>query len=200
MIADDLAADYLRRLDAAATALPAARRSELAAEVREHIDAAVADAGRSDELTMRNVLERLGPPEEIALEAARSEAPAALSGGVPSARGVTSGWGRTEVAGVTALALAWVVLAFAPRIGLWPSAILWLGLGALGAVLIALSNQWSRRRKQITLGIFAGLYVLMGAVFALTIPTSVSSTQGPGPVVTQEPVPSAVGGSPSAGP
>lgn len=35
-------------------------------EIRGHIDDALLEAGAADEVTFRNVLERLGPPEEIA--------------------------------------------------------------------------------------------------------------------------------------
>jgi uncharacterized membrane protein len=52
-----------------AATLPPPRRSELVAEIREHIDAALQDAGTRDEVAVRNVLERLGSPEEIAAEA-----------------------------------------------------------------------------------------------------------------------------------
>ena len=55
-----LVRDYLVQLDDVARPLPAARRSELAREVHEHIDAALAEAGRRDEVTIRNILERLG--------------------------------------------------------------------------------------------------------------------------------------------
>lgn len=69
MNTDRLVADYLHRLDAAAAELPVDQRAELVAEVRGHIDDAMQAAGRSDEVTVRNVLERLGPPEAIAREA-----------------------------------------------------------------------------------------------------------------------------------
>jgi hypothetical protein len=61
--------DYLRRLEAAAAHLPRERRAELVSEIEEHVDAALADAGTHDEATVRSVLERLGPPEEIAAAA-----------------------------------------------------------------------------------------------------------------------------------
>jgi hypothetical protein len=59
---DPLVEDYLRRLDAAAAHLPADRRAELADEIREHIR----EAGAEDEPAIRDVLDRLGSPEEIA--------------------------------------------------------------------------------------------------------------------------------------
>jgi uncharacterized membrane protein len=59
---DPLVEDYLRRLDAAAAHLPADRRAELAQEIREHIR----EAGAEGEAAVREVLDRLGSPEEIA--------------------------------------------------------------------------------------------------------------------------------------
>ena len=61
---DALVDDYLARLDAAAAALPDARRQELLAEIRSHLAEALPDEP-TDETTVRNVLERLGSPEEI---------------------------------------------------------------------------------------------------------------------------------------
>ncbi|HVD28873.1 MAG TPA: DUF4190 domain-containing protein [Mycobacteriales bacterium] len=84
MHTDPLVADYLGRLDVAAAGLPPDRRAELLAEIRGHIDDALREAGRTDEATVRNVLDRLGPPEEIAAEAAEgaaSPAPVAAPGG-----------------------------------------------------------------------------------------------------------------------
>ncbi len=84
MDADALVRDYLDRLETAAWRLPVDRRGELVGEVREHIATAMAEAGRSDELTVRNILERLGAPEEIV--AAEGEpaaaAPRAASAGI----------------------------------------------------------------------------------------------------------------------
>ena len=60
-----LVEDYLRRLDRAAAPLSGSRRAELLAEIREHIDDALVEAGADDDVAVRNALERLGPPEEI---------------------------------------------------------------------------------------------------------------------------------------
>jgi hypothetical protein len=72
---DPLVKDYLRRLEAAAAQLPHDRRTELVGEIEEHVDAALAEAGAHDEATVRSVLERLGPPEEIAAAAGPDRAP-----------------------------------------------------------------------------------------------------------------------------
>ena len=65
---DRLVDDYLRQVAAAAAGLSSDHRAELVAEIREHIDSALRAADSADEVTVRNVLERLGPPEEIARE------------------------------------------------------------------------------------------------------------------------------------
>ena len=157
MDTDVLVRDYLGRLEAAAAALPLARRTELAAEVRDHIDAALAEAGRSDEVTVRNVLERLGSPEEIvAAEAGQAGTPdgaAPASGG--GVAGTGSRWGAVEVTALVLVGLAWPAL-FLP-FGLF----LWLGLGVVGLVLVWVSAVWSRRRKLITTGTVVAAYVLL---------------------------------------
>ena len=72
---DPLVDDYLRRLDAAASALPAHRRDELITEIRGHLQEALRQAPASNEAAVRNVLERLGPPEEIVAAATDSAPP-----------------------------------------------------------------------------------------------------------------------------
>jgi hypothetical protein len=81
MSATDLAPiteEYLGRLDAAAWRLPGDRRVELVAEVRAHIDAAMA-GGPGDEAALRTVLDDLGAPEEIARAAVEQEPPPLLA-------------------------------------------------------------------------------------------------------------------------
>src|SRR5688500_2843218 len=78
MDSDSLVRDYLARLDDAAAALPVDRRAELVEEVRAHIDSALRESGGHDEATVRNVLDRLGSPEEIA--ASDGERPATANG------------------------------------------------------------------------------------------------------------------------
>ena len=76
MDAETLVRDYLGRLETVSASLPVERRGELLAELREHIELALAEAGSSDEATIRNVLQRLGSPDEIvAAELGRSEGP-----------------------------------------------------------------------------------------------------------------------------
>src|SRR5687767_13652776 len=113
-MADALISDYLGRLDAAAWPLPATRRAELTAEVREHIEGALSEAGNRDETTVRNVLDRLGRPEDIV--AAEAEAtgasgqPPVWAGAGQTASGwmaqaAARGWGGLEIAAVLFLTL-----------------------------------------------------------------------------------------------
>jgi hypothetical protein len=62
---DPLVDDYLRRLTAAASVLPAHRREELLSEIRDHLQEGLRQTRAGDESAVRNLLERLGPPEEI---------------------------------------------------------------------------------------------------------------------------------------
>ena len=157
MDADVLVRDYLGRLEAAAAALPGNRRAELAEQVREHIDAALAEAGRSDEVTVRNILERLGSPEEIVAEETGF---AGRPGGATVAAAVAGaaagpGWGAIEVSAVVLLCLAWpaIYLPFGP--------ILWLGLGAIGLALVWTSGVWTSRRKLVSTTCVVALYLLL---------------------------------------
>ena len=93
-----LVQDYLRRLEQAAAPLPRSRRAELVAEIREHIDDALLEAGAADEVAVRNVLERLGPPEEIVAAAATPTGP-------------TGRAGRLEIGALIALAVPFARLA-----------------------------------------------------------------------------------------
>jgi hypothetical protein len=186
--ADVLVHDYLARLAAAAAVLPVNRREELASEVREHIDTALAEAGRADEATVRNVLGRLGSPEEIvAAEAGSLGLPDGFGGAPVVAKpGTGPGWGAVEVSAVVLLILAWpaVFLPFGP--------ILWLGLGGIGLVLVWASRVWTTRRKLVSTTCVIGLYLLL---FVLTTPVSVECTTGnpPGPCPPGGPAPVVTG-------
>jgi hypothetical protein len=121
MDSDTLMRDYLGRLEAAASHLPEHRRVELVGDVREHIEFALAEAGSSDEATVRNVLERLGPPDEIVAAEAGASAPtpndamASTEPGERRSRAVS-----VETRALTLLTFGAVVLPFVgPLLGLW---------------------------------------------------------------------------------
>ena len=132
----ELVRGYLERLRAAAAGLPPDRREELLAEVHEHIGAALkAEPGEPTEVSVRNVLDRLGPPEEI-VRAEREDPtpPVTPQVGAPAGPAVTP-WGGLEVAALVTLAIGGIVL---PGIGL-----------LLGLLLAWLSDRWSTQQKLI---------------------------------------------------
>ena len=126
MESDQLVDEYVRRLEAAAAHWQRSRRAELVAEIREHIEAALREEEASSEAAVRNVLERLGEPEEI-VEAAEPPAPA-----TPAA--TTARVGALEITALIALLV--------PLIG-------WL----VGIVLVLVSAAWTRRDKVIGIGL-----------------------------------------------
>jgi hypothetical protein len=170
-----LVGDYLARFDAAAAALPVGRRVELTMQVREHIATSLAEAGRSDEVTVRNILERLGSPDEILAAETGQSVP--RGGTAPASIGEVAGrgsrWGAVEVAAILLLGLAWPAL-FLP-FGL----ALWLGLGAVGLALVWASSVWTSRSKLATTGILVAFYVVF---FLVTASATVACTTGNPPV------------------
>jgi uncharacterized membrane protein len=155
MDGDELVRDYLGRLEAASWPLPPDRRAELGGEVREHIETALAEAGRRDDVTVRNVLERLGRPEEIVATEAEAE-PVATRWADDPARGVpvpTRFWGGLEIAAILLLTIGIFALPlFGPAIGL---------------VLVWLSRVWTTREKAIATVIV--IIVFVAPVLLLTL-------------------------------
>lgn len=85
---DPLVDDYLRRLGAAASALPAHRRDELVCEIRDHLQEALSQTPADDKAAVHNVLERLGSPEEIAAAAADPLPPGQLAAAFSQTNGL----------------------------------------------------------------------------------------------------------------
>jgi uncharacterized membrane protein len=136
---------YLRSLETELRELSPSDRAEIVLEVREHFEDARAEMEQPTEADLRNILERLGPPAEIAAEArlrfgvTRSldpaPAPIPVAGRAP---------GGLEIGAL----VMWVVW--------WP----------LGLLLTALSSRWSRRDKAaavfvqlVALAVFAGFFL-----------------------------------------
>ena len=134
---DPLVDDYLSRLEAAAAHLPRARRDELVGEIEEHVEAALAEAG-DDEAAVRNVLERLGSPEEIAAAAAPPAAAQAERGPLE-----------------TMALIVLCVSLFVPVAGY-----------LVGAGLVLASKVWSGREKAIGL-LVPPIVVLAGLLIVL---------------------------------
>ena len=120
---------YLRELDRELRDLPAARRRELVEEIREHIESALKEARAGDDVEVRNVLERLGDPADIAAEARERF-------GVVRAKS-----GSREV----------LTLSLLP-IGGFLFVVGWV----VGAILLVTSNVWTSREKVIGLLVFPG--------------------------------------------
>jgi uncharacterized membrane protein len=69
MSTDSLVNDYLDRLERELADVPSARRRELVQEISEHISEARAQFDPETEADIRNLLDRLGDPADIAAEA-----------------------------------------------------------------------------------------------------------------------------------
>jgi len=148
MDGDELVRDYLGRLEAASWPLSPGRRRELAGEVREHIETALAEAGRRDTVTVRNVLERLGRPEEIVSTEAEAEPSATRWIDGPGGRVAAHArsWGAIEIAAILLLTVGVFLLSvFGPILGL---------------ILVWLSTVWTTREKLIATAIVAVVFVL----------------------------------------
>jgi hypothetical protein len=139
--AEAIVNDYIGRLNAAAASLPPSRRAELAGEVRQHIEMALAEAGARDEVTVRNVLDRLGPPDEI-VDAERQvdgPPPGWTLAPVQASAAARSPWGAVEIAAVLLLTVGAILL---PIIG-----------PLLGLVFVWMSAQWTNQQKAIATAI-----------------------------------------------
>jgi uncharacterized membrane protein len=121
---------YLQDLDEELRDLPDARRRELLGEIREHIDSALAEAPGGEESDVRNVLERLGEPADIAEEARQRFGIVRAKPGIRETLAII----LLPIGGVIIPVLGWIV----------------------GAILLASSNVWTSREKVIGLLLFPG--------------------------------------------
>lgn len=142
-------AGYLRQLETAAAGLAPQRRTELVEEIREHIDQALREVATDDEVSVRNVLERLGSPEEIA--AAAGAGPV-----TPEPAHERKGAGLLEIATLAVFALGGLL----PVIG-------WL----IGVAFVSASEAWSTRDKAVglLLSLVPVLMMSMTVILGLTI-------------------------------
>jgi hypothetical protein len=135
--ADRIVDDYLHRLDKAAAALPPEQRSELLAEIRAHVDEDLRATDITNEVAVRNVLERLGSPEEIVSAAADVPVTPVNS---TDQRALRNG---LAIAALLALAVGPFVMG-AVRL---PGIVLILA----GLILVSSSPAWSARDKRVGL-------------------------------------------------
>ena len=119
---DDLVDEYLKRLRGELSDLPRARRRELTDEIAGHIEEARGGLEGENEAELRNVLERLGDPAEIAAE-----------------ERARSGLGRRRGGWLEYLAL------FALLLGGFVFVVGWF----VGLVLLWLSEAWTTAEKLV---------------------------------------------------
>jgi uncharacterized membrane protein len=154
--------EYLRRLQRSMGDLPAERRDEILAEIEEHISEDLAERPAATDADVRNVLERVGDPGDIAAEARERF-------GIKPAR---RSW--TDPAAVILLLIGGFTI-----IG-------WF----VGVVLLWISDAWNTRDKIIgTLVVPGGLAGALGVGLASTGVQGgscgpVETTVAPGPCAT----------------
>jgi uncharacterized membrane protein len=119
--ADKLVEDYLDRLERELADFPSARRRELVQEISEHIAEARAGLESENEAEIRNLLDRMGDPADIAGEARERPAPVARKGSA------------LDIVALIMLLVGGVII---PLVG-------WL----VGVVLLWVSEAWSTREK-----------------------------------------------------
>jgi uncharacterized membrane protein len=147
-----LVADYLRDLEAAASHLSPDQRSELVSEVRDHIELALAEAGRADEATVRTVLERLGSPEETVAETVET-APTSRGAAKPAEPRVAAVSSRPMSAETKALLLLTVGAVVLPFVG--PLLALWF---------VSASTRWTLAQKRTATMVIVALLALPAVV------------------------------------
>jgi uncharacterized membrane protein len=151
---DRLVSDYLDRLESELSGIPRAGRREVMDGIEAHIEEAVAELEPYDEVGVRNLLDRLGEPTEIAAEAADRF----------GVRRQKASW--REISALILLPFGGLIL---PFFG-------WF----VGVILLWISDAWTARDKVIgTVVIPGGLLV---PFFLLTGVGSGSGTGGGTPI------------------
>lgn len=151
---DQLVSDYLDRLESELAGIPRGGRREVLDGIEAHIEESLAELEPVDEAGVRNVLERLGEPAEIAAEAAERF----------GVRRQKASW--REISALILLPFGGLIL---PFFG-------WF----IGVVLLWISDAWTARDKVIgTIVIPGGLLV---PLLLLTVVGSSSGTGGGTPI------------------
>jgi hypothetical protein len=175
-----LVQDYLARLDRASAGLPPETRAELLADLTAHLDSALGPD--STDVDVRNALQELGTPEDVAASAydGLGSAPAHPAAPVPGSAvwpaPPPSPWGPVEIIAVIGLTAGTFLVPFVgPLVGL---------------VMAWVSDKWSRKEKVIaTVLTIAPAFVLAFGLIALLAVSSGSSSSGdsaPTPVVSTQ--------------
>ncbi|MEU6168839.1 DUF1700 domain-containing protein [Streptomyces tanashiensis] len=147
-----LVTDYLATIEREASFLPAGRREELLADLREHLAVAVGD--EEDPETVRTALERLGSPSAI-VAAARAEEPE-----TPTAADAPKEQPRTRTV-ITAVLLG--ITGLAGLGGSLPA----VAALIVGLVLLWTSDAWDRGTKVLAtaLTLATPIVVALGGLF-----------------------------------
>ncbi|MFH8840681.1 HAAS signaling domain-containing protein [Streptomyces sp. NPDC017868] len=150
-----LVTDYLATIEREASFLPAGRREELLADLREHLAVAVGD--EEDPAAVRTALERLGSPSAI-VAAARAEEPEAPAATATVAAPKTQP--RTRAV-VTAVLLG--LTGFAGLGGSLPA----VAALIVGLILLWTSDAWDRGTKVLatSLTLATPIVVALGGLF-----------------------------------
>jgi uncharacterized membrane protein len=145
MSTDKLVEDYLDRLELELADFPSARRRELVQEISEHIAEARTAFESESEADVRNLLDRMGDPADIAAEA--RSAPETTEA-VPATVGERRS-GAVEIGALIMLLIGGLVL---PFVG-------WV----VGVVLLWVSSAWTVPQKLLgTLVVPGGLALPIG--------------------------------------
>lgn len=160
-----LAVSYLREVERGLAPLPRGRRDEVVADLREHLDASIGAA--ESEADVRNVLDRLGEPRDVAA-AALAEAGVVVSGSKP--------------------VMEWFAVALVSFGSLLVPVVGWL----VGIVLVFASSIWQRRHKAmaallVPFGWLPAIYFVGAPVrtcFETTGPEGTTTTCGGGSWLT----------------
>jgi uncharacterized membrane protein len=144
--------EYLQRLRRSMGDLPFERRDEILAEIDEHVSELLAETSATTDAEVRNVLDRVGDPDDIAAEArdrlginqvTRSEPP-------------RTSW--PDIAALTLLVVGSLMITLASS----PEAMLVAWMAAV--VLLWISDVWSRSDK-----VTVTLILLVGGLGAVAI-------------------------------
>ena len=135
---------YLNAVEVELRDLSPSDRAEIILELREHFEESRRELADPGEAELRNIVERLGPPTEIAAEARQRLGASSAPNNMPS--------GPTPP--VWRAAAGWLeILALVGWIGWWP----------LGVLLTALSPRWTRRDRVIALVVQFGFFAVVSA-------------------------------------
>ena len=136
--------EYLRRLQRSMADLPAQRRDEILGEIEEHIASGLAEFPAPTDADVRNVLERVGEPADIAAEARERFGikPAKRSWTDPAAIILLLIGGFTIIGWFVGVVLLWISDTWNARAKIIGTLVVPGGLaGALGVGLMASSAQ-----------------------------------------------------------